>query len=163
MVIIQTSLLKFLGNRTWETYSNPWNDATQMSTDCIEPIFLDGTILLHNQIGGVSLESLRQRMVTREVSFGPALKSDVISKSILGTLCPTSTTCPVNVQPYQNYYISRWRVGLPLLVLVFSNQEHPRIQWEKSSLWRRTTCPQCSEILVLQFPSLQNNSAHGIQ
>ena len=71
--------------------SVPRNDASQVRADGVDSVVLDSRVVGH-QVGGVSLESLDQRAVSRLVILQPSGQLDLVSSGITSRLSSGTTS-----------------------------------------------------------------------
>mmetsp|Transcript_35399 Transcript_35399/g.78577 ORF Transcript_35399/g.78577 Transcript_35399/m.78577 type:complete len:297 (+) Transcript_35399:139-1029(+) len=72
--------------------TNPRDDAAQVGAHGVDTEVLNVAILVHHQVGWVTLQALGQRVVTLGVGLQPLGSLDVVAQGILGSLAATSTT-----------------------------------------------------------------------
>ncbi|OUS42331.1 hypothetical protein BE221DRAFT_62951, partial [Ostreococcus tauri] len=70
----------------------PRDDATQVRAHRVQAEIREGTVRLDDQVRGVTLQTLGQRIVTRKVRLQPRRLLDVVAVSILRRLTSTATT-----------------------------------------------------------------------
>ena len=85
----------------------PRDDATQVRADGVQAEFGQGAIPLDNQVRGITLQALRQRVVTRQVRLQPRSALDVVTVGILSRLASATTTSAVYVKQTTSVVHSR--------------------------------------------------------
>ena len=64
----------------------PRDDAAQVRAHSVQPEVREGTILLDDQVRGVTLQALRERVVARQVRLEPFSLLDVVTIRVLSRL-----------------------------------------------------------------------------
>ena len=79
----------------------PRDDAAQVRANSVQPEVREGTILLDDQVRGVTLQALRERVVARQVRLEPFSLLDVVAVRVLSRL--TGATAAGAVRSKQFY------------------------------------------------------------